>query len=139
MDSVLNLAVDRELEITRAASALMAAKEAETHAKQKRMRAEQLLADIVGIPEEGSKPERATIFKVSVKQPIYRKVDQTKAAIAAEQLGVDSPFRHKFDLDTKAYKTLADHAPDAFAIAAQAVTATPGKVSVSVEEIEGGE
>lgn len=127
----------RELLITRAAVALQSAKEVEAQARKRRLEAEEHLVELIGAPEEGTVTEKAGTFKVTIKQPVNRKIDQKAAVRADELLGNKSPFKAKFELDLKRYRALADLSPDDFTIAAAAVTATPGKTSVMVEDIEG--
>ncbi|QQP96474.1 hypothetical protein JHW38_25310 [Lysobacter enzymogenes] len=57
-----------------------------------------------------------------------------RARLSAEIF--DKAFRYKGEVVTAGLKYLRDNEPELYAIAAEAVTAKPGKASITVEGIE---
>lgn len=131
MDAVIK---NMQQTMQQAVVALLEAKAAENNARAARTAAEEAVANFVGIPDEGSYTERCGPYKVTVKQPINRRLDQSKARLVVSKLGVDAPFRMKYELDNRAYKALRESNRSLYLEVAHAVTAQPGKVAVTIEE-----
>jgi hypothetical protein len=111
------------------------AKRAETKARDARLAIEAELAEAFEVPEEGTKTQSTENYKVTVGQPITRKLD-----VAAWETvkGKIAPALHPVKIELKADATgckyLAKNEPDVWKAIAPAFTATPGKVSIKVEE-----
>lgn len=86
------------------------------------------------VPTEGQKTVKQDGCKVTLKQEIYRKLDEA----ALDNLG-DAvpenllPVKIKKEVDNTGFKWLRDNEPGYFKIFAPCVTEKPGKVSVKVE------
>lgn len=119
-------------------AALEAAKAAEMAATAARIEAESALLSLLGCKAEGSSTHKGSAYKVTVTGVVHRKVDE--AALSAVRAALppaifDQAFRFKPDVCTAGIKYLRNNEPALYAIAAQAITATPGKPSVRVEHI----
>ena len=111
------------------------AKRAETKARDARLAIEAELAEAFEVPEEGTKSQSTENYKVTVGQPITRKLD---AAVWETVKGKIAPAMHpvktKVEADATGCKYLANKEPEIWKVIAPAFTATPGKVSIKVEE-----
>lgn len=91
---------------------------------------EEQITPLVETPEEGSKTLKLTNgLKVTVERGYNYRV---KAKEMLEALGDDAPLRVKMELDKTAYRKLKDTDPVGFMQAAEFVTATPKKTSVTL-------
>lgn len=92
------------------------------------------LAKAIGVPAEGAHTAELSDFKVTVNQPIYRKVDEK--ALAALDVSDEikrRAFRAKHDLNVREWRYFANNEPEIFRELAACVTEKPGAVSVKVE------
>jgi len=127
------------MNIDTACEALMAAKLELKAAQGQHAAAEDALAALVGSKPEGSKTIKGTRFKVMTTGVVYRKVDEAALESVRARLSADTfdqVFRFKPEVVTAGVRYLQNNEPALYAIAAQAITATPGKVRVEVVEIE---
>lgn len=118
-------------------AAFAEAKRLEEQWKQKRIEAGNAIAEALGTPDEGSKTHKVDELgvKVTVKQPVNRRVDWTAFdAVAAAHPGEHLPVVHKRELDTKGLKWIRDNQPQLYAELARAITATPGRVQIEIKE-----
>ena len=116
---------------------LYEAKAAEEAAKAKRVQLEADLAKALEVPEqwEGSQTRTVNEYKVCVKRAMNVKID---AARLKEIISRNNNFEHaagiafrwKAELDKKGWNTLGSTVQAAFS---EAITKTPGKVSITVE------
>ena len=126
-------------DFTAAAEALEAAKIAEAQATAARIDAETALIVLCGtLKDEGSTTVRQDGFKVTVTTRINRTVDE--AVIGAVRAAMpealfENAFRTKWEIATPGLRYLQNNEPDLYAIAAQAVTARPGKPAVAIERV----
>jgi hypothetical protein len=111
------------------------AKRAENKARDARLAIEAQLAEAFEVPEEGTKAQSTENYKVTVGQPVYRKL---YAPVWETVKGKIDPALHpvktKIEADATGCKYLAKNEPDLWKAIAPAFTATPGKVSIKVEE-----
>ena len=111
------------------------AKRAENKARDARLAIQAQLAEAFEVPEEGTKTQSTENYKVTVGQPVYRKLD---AAVWDTVKGKIDPALHpvktKIEADATGCKYLAKNEPDLWKAVAPAFTATPGKVSIKVDE-----
>lgn len=121
---------------TSLAAAWLEAKRAEVKAQRERIAIEEQIAAAFEVPAEGAKTHKIEGYKIVVDQPVYRKLD---AAVWEKVKGkVDAalwPVKTKIEADATGCKYLAANEPKLWKAIASAFTATPGKVSVKVEEI----
>lgn len=126
-------------QIDEAAQRLVALKLAENQATAARIEAETALLSLVECPAEGSKTYRGGAYKVTVTGNVHRRVDEAALASVRERLGESmfaQAFRFKPEVSVTGIKYLRDNEPQLYAIAAEAITATPGKSSVRVEVLD---
>jgi ATP phosphoribosyltransferase len=117
-------------------AAWLEAKHAENVARNLRVKIEADLAEAFDVPAEGSKTHRLDNYKLTLTQPVYRKVDETEwlrvASIIPENL---RPVRVKLEADATGCKYLANNEPDMWRAIAGAFETKPGKIGVKVEAI----
>ena len=115
---------------------LYEAKAAEEAAKAKRVQLEADLAKALEVAEqwEGSQTRTVNEYKVCVKRTMNVKIDaaRLKAIISRDNLehAAGIAFRWKAELDKKGWNTLGSLVQGAFS---EAITKTPGKVSITVD------
>jgi len=117
----------------------MEAKAAETEMTTRRRAIEEEIAKSLAVPEdwEGSYTMKDGGFKINVKRAFTRKVDDKKLTALANEFGLQeylsTLFRWKPEINLKAWK---DAEPTVTDKLAQAVTTTPGKIGIKIEEEE---
>ena len=77
--------------------------------------------------------------KVTFKQSVYAKTDQDMMSAVKKSLGpatFKKVFRQKFEVIAKGLKDLEKSDHDLYLAAVEAVTSTPGKVSVDIKSLE---
>ena len=117
----------------------MEAKAAETEMTTRRRAIEEEIAKSLAVPEdwEGSYTMKDGGFKINVKRAFTRKVDDKKLTALANEFGLQeylsTLFRWKPEINLKAWK---DTEPSVIDKLAQAVTTTPGKIGIKIEEEE---
>ncbi len=127
------------MNLDQAAAALDFAKAKEMHATAQRINAENVLIDLLGVKDEGSQTHKGETYKVTITGNVHRKVDEAALAAVREALPpaiFAQAFRFKPEVVTAGIRYLRLNEADMYAIAAQAITATPGKASVRVEAVE---
>ncbi|MEG1836586.1 MAG: hypothetical protein RR203_02365 [Synergistaceae bacterium] len=117
-------------------NALHNAKMAEDEAKKKRIALEEELATAIELPNdfEGSRTREVENFKVCVKRSMNIKIDVVKLHEIEERISkedMDKAFRWKAELNKKPFEALPESTRT---VLAEAITKTPGKVSITVEK-----
>lgn len=112
------------------------AKRAEGRANRQRIAIEKQIADALDLPGEGSKTHTLDNFKVTLTQPVTRKLDaeiweDVKHRIPAH----NHPVVMKPSVDATGVKWLIKNEPETWNSIAAAFTTKPGKVGVKVEEL----
>ena len=112
------------------------AKRAETAANKRRIEIEAQLAQCFDVPEEGSKTHKLDNFKITLTQPVSRKVDeavwdQVKRTVPAAL----RPVKMKLEADAVGCKYLLTKEPEIWARIAAAFETKPGKIGVKVEAV----
>ena len=112
------------------------AKRAETAANKRRIEIETQLAQCFDVPGEGSKTHKLDNFKITLTQPVSRKVDQdiwdkVKRTVPASL----RPVKMKLEADATGCKYLANNEPEIWARIAPAFETKPGKIGVKVEAV----
>lgn len=121
------------------AQELFATKRAEEEAKKLRIECEEKIAALVETGIDGSKTvDAGEGLKLTVKRGMNYKanVDAIRALDIPEEvmpLSMTDPQPAGYVFDKKAYEALREQHPDVFAVVAQAVEATPAKVSVTLK------
>ena len=112
------------------------ARKAENEANARRIKIEAQLAEALEVPEEGSKTHKTGSHKITVGQPIYRKVDEAAWAKVKDKIPENlRPVKVKIEADATGCKYLAKSEPALWKKIATAFTVTPGKVRIEVESI----
>lgn len=115
---------------------LYEAKAAEEAAKAKRVQLEADLAKALEVPEqwEGSQTRTVNEYKVCVKRAMNVKIDAARLQEITDRYGLKEEaaksFRWKCELDKKGWNALN---PTTQSVFSEAITKTPGKVSITVE------
>ena len=112
------------------------AKRAENAANAARIKIEEQLAQALDVPDEGSKTHKIDGFKVTLTQPVTRKLDadvweKVKQHISPEM----APVKVKLEADATGCKWLATHDAKTWRKIASAFETKPGKIGVKVEEV----
>jgi hypothetical protein len=112
------------------------AKRAETAANKRRIEIETQLAQCFEVPDEGSKTHKLDSYKITLTQPVSRKVDeaiwdQVKRTVPAAL----RPVKMKLEADATGCKYLVKNEPEIWARIATAFETKPGKIGVKVEAV----
>ena len=119
--------------ITGLCGAWLEAKRREDEAKEARIKIEEEISQALDTKTEGAVTHRVEPYKVTLTQPIYRKIDLGVWETIKHNLPAEAwPIKIKIEVDDAGCKWLARERPDLWAIAAKAITATPGKIGVKV-------
>ncbi len=111
------------------------AKRREEEAKKARVKIEDELSAALEKKTEGSITHKIGDYKVTLTQPIYRKIDEAKWHEVKTNIQHDLwPIKHKIEVDDVGVRFLVEHMPDIWGLIADAFTVTPGKVGVKVTE-----
>lgn len=117
--------------------AWLEAKRREDEAKRQRLEVEAHIGAALEKKPEGAITHKLTAYKVTLTQPIYRKLDLQRWPIVKNLIGQEFwPIKVVVEADPTGCKWLARERPDLWALIAEAFTVTPGKVGVEVKEIE---
>jgi len=112
------------------------AKRAETAANAMRIKIEEQLASAMDVPDEGSKTHKLDGFKVTVTQPVTRKIDPAAWAKVSKHCPADmQPVKIKIEADGTGCKYLATNEPAIWKKIASAFETKPGKIGFRVEEV----
>lgn len=111
------------------------AKEAEAHAKERRLQVESQITDLIGVADEGTTNAEGNLFKVKTVVKLTRSLDD--AAIQSDWDTLPDEIKKcvkwKSSLDTKNLRSLESMRGDLVPVMAQYMTTKPAKPSVSVE------
>ena len=112
------------------------AKRAENAANAARIKIEEQLAQALDVPDEGSKTHKIDGFKITLNQPVARKLDammweKVKQHISPEM----APVKIKLEPDATGCKWLAANDAKTWRKIAAAFETKPGKIGVKVEEV----
>lgn len=117
------------------------AKQDESEAEERRVNISKALAKILGAPVEGSQTHDVGDFKVTVKQPINRKVDWAEFDTALlkyesehQDAKIHVPTKMKRELDETGLKWIRDNQPELYSAIAKSITATPGRIGIDIKE-----
>ena len=116
------------------AQAWIEAKRDETLATARRVEIEDKLIPALEIPDEGSKTQKVGAFKITVTQPIGRKLIADEWAKVAKLCPVDmQPVKIKVEADPAGMKWLQQNEPLMWAKIAPAFETKPGKVGFRIK------
>ena len=117
--------------------AWLEAKRREDEAKKARLEVEAQIGAALEKKPEGAITHKLEHYKVTLTQPIYRKLDAAKWATVKTLIDQKLwPIKVIVEADPAGCKWLAKERPDLWAMIADAFTVSPGKVGVEVKEIE---
>lgn len=114
------------------------AKRAEAVAQAQRIAIEDQIVAALGARDEGAETHRVGDYKVTLTQPVTRKLDEKKWSLVASQCPAAlQPVKVKMEADATGCKWLANNEPKIWRKIADAFTTTKGKVGVKVEKNDG--
>ena len=114
----------------------LAAKREEEAANKRRIEIEEQLAQALDVPDEGSKTHKLDAYKVTMTQPVTRKLDEAAWAKVAQFVPEAlRPVKVKLEADGTGCKYLAQNEPKLWAKIAKAFETKPGKIGVKVEAL----
>jgi hypothetical protein len=117
--------------------AWLEAKRREDDAKRQRLEIEAQLGAALEKKPEGAITHKLEHYKVTLSQPIYRKVDPVKWDGVKTLISANLwPVKTILEADATGCKYLANNEPALWAMIAGAFTVTPGKVGVEVKANE---
>ncbi len=112
------------------------AKRAENAANAARIKIEEQLAEAMEVPDEGSKTHKIDGFKITVTQPVARKLDAAAWEKVKHHVSPDmAPIKVKIEPDATGCKWLAANDPKTWRKIAAAFETKPGKIGFKVEEV----
>lgn len=112
------------------------AKRAENAANAARIKIEDQLAQALDVPDEGSKTHKIDGFKVTLTQPVTRKLDAAAWEKVKQHVSPDlAPIKIKIEADATGCKWLAANDAKTWRKIAPAFETKPGKIGVKVEEV----
>lgn len=110
------------------------AKRAEEKARRDRLAVEAQMVEAFEVPTEGSKTTQLDNFKITMTQPVTRKLDEKAWANVKGKVSTDlHPIKVKVEADSTGCKWLIQNEPQAWALIASAFETRPGKIGVKVE------
>jgi len=113
------------------------AKRREDEARKSRIEIENQISVALEKKSEGSITHKLEHYKVTLTQPIYRKLDVEKWTTVKTLIDQKLwPIKVIVEADATGCKWLAKERPDLWALVADAFTVTPGKIGVEVKEVE---
>lgn len=119
------------------------AKAKEDEWKQARMKAEELLLQLLPKKDEGSVTTEACGYKVTTSRTVRRDVDLDEWLALADDLPPSYRTVVRLDtvgkLDTKMMRAMQQHDPDAYGILARCLTAKPGKYTIKIKDANDGD
>lgn len=119
--------------VTGLCGAWLEAKRREDEAKAARIKIEDEISQALDAKDEGSITHKVEPYKVTLSQPIYRKVDMSVWETIKGFIPMEAwPLKMKIEVDDTGCRWLMENRPDLWKIAATAITATPGKIGVKV-------
>lgn len=111
------------------------AREVERKAIEKRVELAEKIANKLGKKDEGQVTHELDGYKITVKQPMNRKVDWQKFNEISFGKG-HIPSKLKQELDEPGLKWVRENEPEYYKQLCEAITSKPGRVAVEVKEIE---
>ena len=118
------------------AQAWLDAKHAEAMANAERLKIEAQMVEALEVPTEGSKTHKIEGYKITVTQPVTRKIDaDTWAKVSAKCPTAMQPIKTKIEADAAGCRYLAEKEPAIWKRIAAAFETKPGKVGFRVEAV----
>lgn len=114
------------------------AKNEEAAARNRRLEIEGILAQLVGVKDEGSHSEKGTYYKVTTSAGFTRTLDAEKWQHVKSRVSTaiaEKVVRAKLEIDTRQLKSLQGLDPASYNIVAEAITTKPKKVAVKFERL----
>ena len=116
------------------AKAWLEAKRAEAKANAERLKIEAQMCEALEVPDEGSKTHKIEGYKITVTQPVARKLDEDAWAKVRDRIPQDLwPVKTKIEADATGCKYLSGKEPAMWRKIASAFEVKPGNVGFRVE------
>ena len=113
------------------------AKAAEQKAQAMRYKIEAQITAAFDTKAEGAITHKTECHKVTLTQPVSRKIDLRKWEMVKDRLPVAlHPIKVKIEADAAGMKWLAEHETELWGKVAEAFETKPGKIGVKVERVE---
>ena len=113
------------------------AKRREDEARKSRIEIENQISVALEKKPEGAITHKLNHYKVTLTQPIYRKLDVEKWVTVKTLIDQKLwPIKMTVEADATGCRYLANNEPQLWALVADAFTVTPGKIGVEVKELE---
>jgi len=110
------------------------AKRAEEKARRDRLAVEAQMVEALEVPTEGSKTTQMENYKVTLTQPVTRKLDEAAWEKVKGRVSPDlHPIKVKIEADATGCKYLMKNEPEVWAMLSPAFETRPGNVGVKVE------
>ena len=117
--------------------AWLEARRREDDGKRQRLEVEAQIGAALEKKPEGAITHKMEHYKVTLTQPIYRKLDLQKWPTVKTLIGQEFwPIKMTVEADPAGCKWLAKERPDLWALIAEAFIVSPGKLGVEVKEVE---
>lgn len=118
------------------AQAWLDANHAEAMANAERLKIEAQMVEALEVPTEGSKTHKIEGYKITVTQPVARKIDADMwEKVSAKCPAALHPVKTKIEADAAGCKYLAEKEPAIWKRIAAAFETKPGKVGFKVEAV----
>lgn len=112
----------------------IAAKQEEDAARKRRIQIEGQLAEALETKEEGSITHKLDNYKVTLTQPVTRKLDESAWEEVKSKAPMEMwPVKTKVEADARGMKWLQDNEPAVWRKIATAFESRKGKINVKVE------
>lgn len=122
------------------AQAWLDAKQDEARANARRIKIEAEMSCAFDVPTEGSKTHKIDGYKITVTQPVARKLDEKSWAKVMSKCPDDlRPIKTKIEADAAGCKYLANNEPAIWNAIASAFETKPGKIGFKVEVTHDGD
>lgn len=127
---------NRDAVVNALASEWLAFKKAEVNAALARVEVENKLVQLLEVPSEGSKTQKVGHYKLTVTQPVGRKIDEDAWRSVSHLCPPNlAPVKYRIEPDVPGVKWLIEHEPLVWAKIAPAFETKPGKVGFKVEAL----
>ncbi len=133
-----NTADNKTVEVTKFAAALWNIKQEEAALKERKLKVEETLIELLGCKPEGATTHNIReAYKVTITGKVTRTLDEKEWSNVALLLPADMhPVKNKLVLETAGIKWMMENEPGFFKIMSKALMIKPAKTAVAVKEFK---